>query len=672
MNSSHTNHVKAGPPYLGAAYYPEDWPTEQIDQDIDLMQRAGMNVMRIGEFAWSCMEPHEGDFQLEWLHRVVDRLAVAGIATIMCTPSATPPIWLTEKYPETLFVREDGSRVQHGSRRHTCPNSPVYRQLCTRIVERLAKEFGNNPNVIGWQIDNEVYAYYGNRMCRCPVCMERFQEWLLDRYGSIENLNKAWGTNLWSQTYETFEQIPYPEKDVWHHPSLQSAWDAFADHSYQAFVASQAVVLHQHVSQPVGTDMMMITGIDHWKINEHLDVVQYNHYHFRESLYHSIFWFNYLRPIKPQTPFWNTETATGWGGGVFTTGYCQPGFCRANSWLPIALGGEANCYWLWRQHWTGHELMHGAVVSSSGRPLHMFGEVQEISSGYHRASDFLTRTKPAPAQVGIHCSNQASITFKNQPMVQGFDYLRDLVDFIHQPLVSKQYHVDVISPAASLEQYRILVSAYLPWLDEAGLSGRLRKWIEEGGIWIVGPLSDCRNADWGKYTHAPFGWLEEWTGLYCHYQIPGDPENFEIRWSDGRLSSGQLWFDAFDTTDQEVLAEYTQNELAGKAAITTTQVGKGMICVVGCGLPPTDWVNLFEQLAKPAGIQPALEATDNLLVVPRQGAGLDGYVVVEYANRPGRIKVPNGMVEILTEQSCTGWVDVMPYQVKIFKTDKPN
>ena len=130
------------PPYLGAAYYPEDWPREQVDDDIELMLRAGCNVMRLAEFAWSSMEPREGQFEFGWLHDAVDKLGAAGIASILGTPTATPPAWLTSRYPEVLFVNSDGVRHGHGARCHFCPNSPVYRDHVTRIVNRMGEEFG--------------------------------------------------------------------------------------------------------------------------------------------------------------------------------------------------------------------------------------------------------------------------------------------------------------------------------------------------------------------------------------------------------------------------------------------------------------------------------------------------------------------------------------------------
>ncbi|MCX6374960.1 MAG: beta-galactosidase, partial [Armatimonadetes bacterium] len=155
----------SNPPYLGAAYYPEDWPIEQIDDDIALMKAAGTNIMRIAEFAWSRMEPDEGKYDFDWLHLVVEKLGAAGISVIMCTPTCTPPIWLIEKHPETLFVREDGAPVYHGARRHACPNSPVYRDHCARIVTKMAEEFGQDDRIIGWQIDNEVSPIGRGRSC---------------------------------------------------------------------------------------------------------------------------------------------------------------------------------------------------------------------------------------------------------------------------------------------------------------------------------------------------------------------------------------------------------------------------------------------------------------------------------------------------------------------------
>ena len=151
--------TKYAPPYLGAAYYPEDWPEAEMERDAAKMEEAGITVARIAEFAWSRMEPAEGEYHFAWLHKAVETLAAHGIATVMCTPTATPPAWLTHKYPEMLLEMENGRRNQHGGRRHCCSNNARYREASARIVEVMAKEFADDENIIGWQIDNEIAAF---------------------------------------------------------------------------------------------------------------------------------------------------------------------------------------------------------------------------------------------------------------------------------------------------------------------------------------------------------------------------------------------------------------------------------------------------------------------------------------------------------------------------------
>jgi beta-galactosidase GanA len=656
------------PPYLGAAYYPEAWPQEQMDAEIALMRAAGMNVMRMAEFAWAQMEPEEGRFDFAWLHRAVDKLAQAGIASILCTPTATPPSWLTTRYPEVLQMTDcaEGVRTQHGGRQHACPNNPVYRKLCAGIVTRLAKEFGQHPYVIGWQVDNEVMPIKW-RGCRCPVCVSRFHDWLQAKYGAIESLNQAWGLNLWSQAYHAFDQVPFPRADTWHHPSLQQAWVDFQSDTYVEYVNVQAAILQRlTVMQPVGTDMMMMASVSHRDMNRDLDVVQFNHYHNMENLWESLAWFDYLRSLKAAA-FWNTETSPCWDGGTAAHGYREPGFNRANSWLPIAMGGEANLYWLWRQHWSGQELMHGAVLSSCGRPLHVFEEVQEIARGFRAAASFLDGTRPVLRPLALHFSMKDHVLFDQQPMTRGFQYLRAWLDTVYRPLLQAQLRPDVIHPAAALDLYRVVVSPYLAMLDEGGLRERLRCWIEAGGTWVAGPLTDVRTLEGTKYTHAPFGTLEEWAGVHGRYDLPADPRLFNVRWPDGTTAAGSAWFSGFEPRGAEVLATYADGPLAGLAAITRRRMGKGQVIVLGTMPPPAELLRLLGQVTDAAGIAPVAQASANLLVAPRAGAAGEGLVVVEFENRSGSLTLDRPRTDLLTGQPHAGAVTVPPYGVLVLR-----
>jgi beta-galactosidase len=653
-------------PYIGAAYYPEAWPLEQIDEDIGLMKEAGMNVMRVAEFAWSRMEPEEGRFDFDWLHVVVDKLTEAGIAIIMCTPTCTPPVWVANRYPESIVMDDRGVRAQHGARRHACPNSPTYRLLCERIVTRMAEEFGEHDNIIGWQIDNELYPYghEQGRGCCCPTCHRKFQEKMRTEFGNIDALNAAWGTNLWSQAYQSFAELSIPRRDTWHHPSLLTAWMNFQSDSYVEFAEFQADILHKMTGQPVGTDMMPFGGLNYHKIHRKLDMVQFNHYNNMDNLWEAAFWMDFIRPIK-DAPFWNTETATCWPGSNAALWYNEPGFCRVNSWLPIALGGEANLYWLWRTHWSGQELMHGSVVSTSGRPMHIMGEVQEISRGFRVASEFLTHTRPKKTGLAMHFSGYAWWFYEFQPIVPGFRYAHKLLNSFYRPMIRAQMRPDVIDPATDLESYKLICSPFLPALDEAGFRSRIKNWIESGGTWVVGPLSDIRTMHATKYTHLPFGSLEDWAGIYCMYEVPGNPRDFSFQWVDGNKSQGSLWYSGFELRGGEALATFIEGPLSGLAAVAHRKMGKGQIVVLGTVPKPEDLQKLLISLGAWVEVMPVSNASPNLLVVPREGEGGRGLVVIELEYMHGSIRLDRAMVDILTGKEYNGEFEVEPYSVMV-------
>ncbi|NJM93852.1 MAG: beta-galactosidase, partial [Cytophagales bacterium] len=212
--AQHIGEVKL---YFGASYYPEIWPLENVEEDISRMKDLRMNVVRMGEFAWSSLEPQEGKYDFAWLHTVIDQLHANGISVILGTPTATPPAWLWEKHPEIGRVDDEGHREYHGARKNYSYTSRIYRAKSRQIVERMAREFGSKPGVIAWQVDNEFNLHhdYG------PDNEKRWRQWLKAKYKTLPELNKRWANALWSQTYQRWEQVPMPRSWLWHHNSLR-------------------------------------------------------------------------------------------------------------------------------------------------------------------------------------------------------------------------------------------------------------------------------------------------------------------------------------------------------------------------------------------------------------------------------------------------------------------
>jgi beta-galactosidase len=650
-------------PFMGSAYYPEDWPEDQIEYDIFMMKKAGLTCARIGEFAWHKMEPERGKYNFNWLHNVVDRLAKAGISVVIGTPTATPPIWLIREHPDVAELNEAGVRKKHGGRRHCCSNNPNYIEACDGIVHAMGREFGKDKNIIGWQLDNEIYPH--GKGCVCEYCINRFHRHLKSKYGTIDNLNSQWNLNLFSQAYDYFEDIP-PAVNAWHNPHIMLEWKISQSEAHIDFIHRQADILREYTSAPVGTDMMPMNCADYEKMNEKLDVVMFNHYNEPSNLYQLNFWFNYLRPLRNH-PFWNTETAPTWNGSTAIGQHLKPeGFCRVNSWLPVALGGEANMYWLWRQHWAGHELMHGSVLSPEGRPTHTFGEIQQTCAEFEKASEFIMNTK-VDAQVALHYTSLNYKMLEMQPLISDNPYTYSVIR-AQRALTSAGVCNDVIGTRADLEKYKVLFSPYMLTLEDGDLPERIKRWVRNGGVWVVGPMTDQRNSIGAHYTDRAMGMLEQMTGVQLEYGIPTDGSYLKAQWSDGTELCHKKWVECYSEGGQ-VLAKVTagHSALVGKTVISKFNYGKGKIILCGTVLEAKDYVRLVNISLGEAGIT-AYKTEGTLTVVPRVGNEKSGIILCECGYENAAVELPYPMTDVLTGKCFdAGRMIVEPYGVYVLE-----
>jgi beta-galactosidase GanA len=648
-------------PHLGVNYYPEDWPDSEVDTDIAKMQENGIDLVRVAEFAWSKMEPAEGEYQFAWLENLVEKLGRAGIRVILGTPTATPPAWAARKYPDALMEWEDGRQATHGGRRSYCANHPGYRELSSRIVTEMAKRLGRYPNVVGWQVDNEIYP--NGKGCFCAHCRREFYKFLQKKYGSIEDVNRAWGTaHLFSQKYDSFEDIPLP-RDTWHNPHLLMEWQRFQCQSLVDFVHMQSDIIKKYSDAPVGTDVMPVFVMDYRDMFAPMDVVQFNHYNTPDNLSNVTFWYDYLRTLK-QRPFWNTETAANWNGSTAISQSIKPeGYCEANSWLPVAFGGEANLYWLWRTHWAGHELMHGAVLDTCGKPAHVIGEVKRTAQGFDAAGDFLSNTAVQP-QAAIHYSPLASAMMQAQPMVEGLDYGKMLIERFHRTVSEAGLRPDVIDTKAPLESYRLIFSPMVMCLAEDGLDHRMQEWVKNGGTWVVGPFTDIRDTAGAKYQDRHFGMLEKFCGLDWLYGIPDCENRLTAATADGTPFAGSWWYDVFNDANPAVHIAGGYSTLAGKGIVLQKKIGKGTVIVLGTFPEKKELARLVRDAAACAGVIPS-RTDGKCFVVPRAGAAGCGAAVIEYGNENGAFYPRNACRDLLTGEHFTGRIPMGPYQVRI-------
>ena len=201
--------------------------------------------------------------------------------------------------------------------------------------------------------------------------------------------------------------------------------------------------------------------------------------------------------------------------------------------------------------------------------------MREIARGFEAAGDFLRATHPAPSGLALTWSQRANRISDEQPIVGGFNHHQAIMEKVYRPMIQAQLRPDIIMPTDGLYSYRMIFSPFLLALDDAGLRERLQSWIEEGGVWVAGPMTDVRTLDGAKFTHAPYGSLEEWAGVTCRHEIPCDPRNFGLEWADGRRSESSVWADGLELNGAEALAVYHEGPNKGLAAVTRPQDGQG-------------------------------------------------------------------------------------------------
>ena len=642
--------------YLGAAYYPELWDVTEQEKDIARMKEMGLNAVRVGEFAWGKMEPREGEFHLDWLKEIVKKLYENGIFTVLCTPSATPPRWLLQKYPETRMTTHERIRADVSSRCHPCKTSPVMREKNRIIVTKLAEAFADDPAVIGWQIDNEIYPY--NEGCFCEKCKAAFRVWLKDKFGTIDALNAAWGMTRWSLTYDSFGDVEPPYPKQWRHPSLRKAWRDFQYAQVKSYVDEQAEILHTYGCKNVGTDMMTHNSMSYYAVNEKLDVVQYNHYEPASGLADTAFGYDFVRCVKDK-PFWVMETQAGWNGSEYAEGGYRPeGACYVNTMLPFARGAQMNLYWLLRTHPNGHELAHGALFSPAGREYRVSGEVRAAAADLEKCGNFL-KNSCVRSRIALHYSSTALNSFESAPLVKGFEYRKELIGRYYAAF--RHYNVDVIDTAHDLSPYHVLVSPFLSCVDENELKERTMSWVEAGGTWIVGPMSDIMDGNVRRYTDAPMSFLEEAAGVYVKYQKPVPNDVFRAQWTNDGACGVSMWYDAFACKEgTKSLAHYTAGEFAPLSVVTERKVGKGKIILVGSVLSHGDLLRLVNE-------RPIAEASANVLLTERTGKE-SGIIAAETQGSGGHVVLDGTYVDLLTGDVCSGKTELSPYQVLVLRS----
>jgi beta-galactosidase len=634
---------------MGSAWYPEQWPEFRWEEDLRLMEAADLRVVRIGEFAWSRLEPAEGQYDFGWLERAIDLAGKHHIVSVLGTPTATPPAWLTQKYPDTLRTEENGVRAIHGMRAHGSVTSPRYRELCRKIAEQMAKRFGNNPNVVGWQIDNE--QGYAN-MSYDDHARGLFQNWLEAKYHSLGNLNAHWTTSYWSQTYDNWKEIPIPIPMGSHNPGLELEWKRFVTASWNDYLKNQIEVMRPKIDsrQFITTNFMgFFDGFDHYVLSEPLTFASWDDYvgtgHVDpdyNGLSHDL-----TRGFKQQN-FWVMETQPGAVNWAGVNNFLNKGEARAMAWQAIGHGADAINYWQWRSALNGQEQYHGVLVGPDGTPAPFYDEVSQSAHEFAKAESAF-RDTTVVSDVALLYSYDSRWAIDLQKHTKEYDQLGLLKAYYHAVSRLSQ-QIDVVSPFAQLDGYKLVVAPDLNVIPQ-DLAKHLLEYVEKGGHLVLGPRSGMKDEFNGLLTQRQPGFLvealggrvEQYFALEKAFPVSG-------KWGSGETS---IWAEDLKTSspETEVLLRYGKANgwLDDQPAAITRSYGKGRITYIGAILDDKIMANAAEWMIRVSGVTAAFGSIpDGVVVSRRSGKGKEVFVFVNFGPETQQISLAHAMDLLLS------------------------
>lgn len=683
-------------PRLGVAYYPEQWPAECWKEDARRMREIGIRIVRLAEFAWARLEPAEGEFDFTWLNRAVETLANHELQIVLGTPTPTPPPWLTHAHPEVLLVDEYGHRMSPGTRRHVCPTNQTYRQLSRRIVTKLAERYGNDDRVIGWQTDNE-FGCHNTTRCYCDQCADAFRDWLHERYGVLEALNEAWGTDFWSAVYTDWEQVPLPRAaPAEHNPSHIIDFYRFSSDSWVDFQRQQIHVLRELAPDQFITHNFMgfFDELDSYDVANELDFVAWDNYHYHGATPALIAAAHDLTRGFKQRNFWVMEQQVGEVNWTRHNSLFPPGMARLKAYQAIAHGADGVVFFRWRAARAGSEQYHSGILDHAGRPIRAHTELQQAARELFGAEDLLTGTEPA-AQVALLHDYDSRWALQIQPHNQLLA-TRDVSDtrvsespllavggepltgrshfalpFVapYEALYEQNIGCAIIPPTSHLtaDAYPLVIAPALHVIGDTVVQN-LYDYVKNGGVLIVGPRAGYKQVDNRVFDTPQPGPLADLAGVTVREfdSLPADRLNGIHFADDQSMLDVGLWCELLEPTTADVLAEYTSDFYAGTPAITLNEYGHGRVFYVGTMGGTPLYEALLRRLTPDVGVEPVLGTHEGVEAVVR--AGEDGQRVLFLLNHTPdnqQVTLDQPYRDLLSGEDACGVISVAGYDVRV-------
>lgn len=606
----------------GSDYNPDQWldRPDILEKDIELMKKAKMTSMSLGIFSWSAYEPTEGEFHMDWLKDIMDKLYENGIYTILATPSGARPAWLDEKYPECMRVGADDHRAHHGVRHNHCMSSPKFREKTSIIINKIIDTVGKHPGLAMWHLSNE----FGGE-CFCPLCKKKFQDYLANKFDNdINKLNKAWWTGFWSHTYNDFSQIEPPylngEFSVM---GLNLEWKRFTTWNTTDYMKSEIDIIRKRTPNiPITTNFMQLfPGLDYRVMAKELDVISWDSYPvfhnnyetMADTMAHNSFDHAVMRSLKKNQPFMLMECAPGLVNWHEYNKLKRPGVHKLFSTQAVACGSDTVQYFQWRKSRGSFEQYHGAVVDHIGTDdTRVFKEVAEVGAMLDSLSNVKgTIVKPKAALI-FDWDNMWAIDNMRGLSDKTKNYAKTCIQIYHE-FLKLGIDMNVVASDDNLDDYNVVIAPML-YMLRPGASDNLKAFVKRGGqllaTYLTGYVDDNTLCYLGGFPgdglSELFGVISEEIDTYY------DSDENSATFTDGHKAIIHDYAEILRVSDTNILAKYDKDFYAGTPAITCKNFGKGKAYYVGARIDMDSMSGLFKTMLKetnttyltlPAGIE---------------------------------------------------------------------
>lgn len=559
---------------FGGDYNPEQWPREVWDDDIRLMQEAGVNLVSIGIFSWVLLEPREGEFDFGWLDEIIELLHSAGIAVDLGTPTASPPAWFWKAHPEARPVTRDGVSLGFGSRGMASPSSPAYAEATSRIVTALAERYGSHPAVVLWHVHNEYGAPVSESYDEASVAA--FRRWLEERYGTIEVLNTAWGTTFWGQRYGDWEEIDAPRTAATVvNPSQRLDFARFTNHALLSCFRRERDIIHRLASGvPVTTNFMATNcpSVDYWTWANEVDIVSNDHYLMAERTDNHVLLAldadltRSLASGRPWILMEHSTSAVNWQPRNLRK---QPGELRRNSLQHFARGADGILFFQWRASRYGAEKFHSAMLPHAGETSRVFRETVELGAELGALAPALGSRVHASVAILWDWESFWAQDLEWRPSVE-LSHRRQIETF-YTRLWEDGITTDFVHPEADLSSYDLVIVPSLYLLSNAG-GANIESFVASGGTFVAAYFTGIVDEHDTVPAGAMPGALRTILGATVEEFGPL-PSGAVVSLSSG--ATGARWTDAVVVTAADVIDTYVDGPMEGGPAITRNTFGAG-------------------------------------------------------------------------------------------------